>query len=76
MIKSKHVTETVGLSNPSESDIVLDLSLKNNSTISVSGSSKYEPMVTLNNDSNPSTSANSKYGLITNYFIYYVKLRC
>lgn len=60
VIKSEHIEETEDLTNPSESDIVLDLSLKNNST-SASGSSKYKPIITLNDDSNPSTSASSNY---------------
>ncbi|XP_001945079.1 E3 SUMO-protein ligase PIAS3-like isoform X1 [Acyrthosiphon pisum] len=64
VIKSEHVIETEDLTDPSESDLVLDLSIKNNSMSSVSGSSKYEPIVTLNDDSNPSTSADSRYGPI------------
>jgi len=61
VIKSEHIEETEDLTDPSESDLVLDLSLKNNSKSSVSGSSKYESIITLNDDSNPSTSSNSKY---------------
>jgi len=64
VIKSEHAIETEDLTNPSESDLVLDLSLKNNSTSSVSRNLKYEPFVTLNYDSNPSTSTNSNYGPI------------
>lgn len=64
VIKSEHIEETedlTDLTDPSESDLVLDLSLKNNSNSSVSGSSKYEPIITLNDDSDQSTSTNSKH---------------
>ncbi|XP_027842264.2 E3 SUMO-protein ligase PIAS3-like [Aphis gossypii] len=58
VIKSEHITVT---ENSSESDLVLDLSLKNNSMPSASRSSMYEPIITLNDDPDPSTSANLKY---------------
>lgn len=58
VIKSEHIAVT---ENSSESDLVLDLSLKNNSTPSASRSSIYEPIITLNDDPDPSTSANLKY---------------
>uniref|UniRef100_A0A2H8TX64 E3 SUMO-protein ligase PIAS3 n=2 Tax=Melanaphis sacchari TaxID=742174 RepID=A0A2H8TX64_9HEMI len=61
VIKSEHIDETENITSPSESDLILDLSLKNNSTLSASSSSKYEPIITLNDDSNPSTSTDSKY---------------
>ncbi|XP_026822723.1 E3 SUMO-protein ligase PIAS3-like [Rhopalosiphum maidis] len=60
VIKSEHIAEIEDLTNPSENDHVLDLSLKNNSTPSAS-STKYEPIITLNDDPDPSTSTNSKY---------------
>jgi len=60
VIKSEHIAEIEDLTNPSESDHVLDLSLKNNSTPSASNT-KYEPIITLNDDPDPSTSTNSKY---------------
>ncbi|KAL4090624.1 hypothetical protein QTP88_025423 [Uroleucon formosanum] len=54
--KSESVIETEDLTNSSESDHPLDLSLKNNSTSNASCSSNDEPIVILSDNSNSSTS--------------------
>jgi len=56
VIKSESVIKTEDLTNSPESDHVLDLSLKNNSTSSANFSSNDEPIVILDDDSNSSTS--------------------